>query len=41
MEDPELQDHGSELENTQLIVANGENNDGDIITGPTLKLMFI
>jgi hypothetical protein len=38
IEDPELQEHGFELENTEAIGPNefedGEDNDGDIITGP-------
>ena len=41
MENPELHDHGSELEFTQPIVANkfadGEDDDGDIITGPAVE----
>jgi hypothetical protein len=41
IEDPGLQDHGSELEATQPIVANefgdGEDNDCDIVVGPTVE----
>jgi len=41
MEDPELQNDGSELEATQPIMANefadDEDNDGDIIAGPTVE----
>ena len=41
IEDPELQDHGSELEATQPIMADefadGEDNDGDVVAGPTVE----
>lgn len=41
MEDPELHDNGSELEFTQPRMANefaeGEDNDGGIIAGPTVE----
>jgi len=41
IEGPELQDHGSELEATQPIMADefadSEDNDGDIVAGPTVE----
>jgi hypothetical protein len=41
IEDPELQDHDSEQEATQPLVADkfvdGEDNDGDMIVGPTVE----
>ena len=37
IKDPEFQDHGFELEATQPIMADGEDNDDDIVVGPRVE----